>query len=58
MLCNKLGCNEGMRCSGIKQNYCRMRVCEEHTQYHILGLLCFLNSHMVDLPIGEVLLPL
>jgi hypothetical protein len=58
MLCNKLGCNERMRCSGIKQNCCRVRVCKEHTQYYILGLLGFLSSHMVDLPIGEVLLPL
>jgi hypothetical protein len=58
MLCNKLGRNEGMRCSGIKQNRCRVRVCEEHTQYHILELLGFLDSHMVDLTIAEVLLPL
>jgi hypothetical protein len=35
-----------------------MSVCEKHTQYHILGLLGFLNNHMVDLPVGEVLLPL
>jgi hypothetical protein len=35
-----------------------MRVCEKHIQYHILGLLGFLSSHMVDLPIGELLLPL
>jgi hypothetical protein len=34
-----------------------MRVCKKHTKYHILGLLGFLSSHMVDLPIGEVLLP-
>jgi hypothetical protein len=57
-LCNKLGCNEGMRCSGIKENCCRARDCEEHIQYHILGLLRFLSSHMVELSIGEVLLPL
>jgi hypothetical protein len=36
----------------------QVRVCEEHTQYHILGLLGFLSSHVVDLSIGEVLLPL
>jgi hypothetical protein len=47
-----------MRCSRIKQNCCRVRVCEEHTQYHIMGLLGFLSSHMVDLSIGDVLLPL
>jgi hypothetical protein len=41
-----------------KKNYCRVRVCKEHTQYHILGLLGFLSSHMVDLVVGEVQLPL
>jgi hypothetical protein len=35
-----------------------VRVCKEHTQYHTLGLLGFLDSQMVDLAIGEVLLPL
>jgi hypothetical protein len=58
ILCNKLGCYEGMRCSRIKQNYYRVRVCEEHTQYNILGLLGFLDSHMADLATGEILLPL
>jgi hypothetical protein len=58
MICNKLGHNEGMQCSKIKQNHSRMIVCEEHTQYHIMGLLGFHGSHMVDLPIGEVLVPL
>jgi hypothetical protein len=47
-----------MRCSKIKQDCCRVRVCEEHTQYYIMELLGLLSSHMVDLPIGEVLLPL
>jgi hypothetical protein len=47
-----------MRISEIKQNCCRVRVCKEHTQYHILGLLGFLSSHLVNLAIGEVLLPL
>jgi hypothetical protein len=47
-----------MRISEIKQNCCRVRVCKEHTQYHILGLLVFLSSHLVNLAIGEVLLPL
>jgi hypothetical protein len=47
-----------MRCSRIKQNCCRVRVCKEHTQYHILGLLGFLVSHMVNLAVGEILLPL
>jgi hypothetical protein len=47
-----------MQCSGIKQNCCRVRVCEEHTQYNILILLGFLSRHKVDLSIGEVLLPL
>jgi hypothetical protein len=58
MLCNKLLCCEGMRYSEIKQNCCRVRVCEEHTQYHILGLLSFLGSYMVNLAVGEILLPL
>jgi hypothetical protein len=31
---------------------------QENTQYHILGLLGFLDSHMVNLAIGEILLPL
>jgi hypothetical protein len=31
---------------------------KEHTQYHILRLLGFLSSHMVDLAVGEVLLSL
>jgi hypothetical protein len=35
-----------------------VRVCKKHTQYHILGLLGFLSWHVVDLAIGEVLLPL
>jgi hypothetical protein len=47
-----------MRCSRIKQNCCRVRVCKEHTQYHILGLLGFLDNRMVDLVVGEILLPL
>jgi hypothetical protein len=47
-----------MRCSRIKQNCYRVRVCKGHTQYHILGLLGSLSSHIVDLGIGKVLLPL
>jgi hypothetical protein len=47
-----------MLCFRIKQNCCRVRVCEEHTQHDILGLLGFLSSHMVDFFIGEILLPL
>jgi hypothetical protein len=47
-----------MRCSRIKQNCCKVCVCKEHTQYHILGLLGFLSSYMADLVIGEVLFPL
>jgi hypothetical protein len=58
MLCNKLGCNVGMRCSGIEQNCCRMRVCEKHTHYHILELLGFPSNRMVNFPMAEVLLPL
>jgi hypothetical protein len=33
-------------------------VWKEHTQYHILGLLGFLDSHMVDVAVGEIMLPL
>jgi hypothetical protein len=29
---------------------------KEHTQYHILGLLGFLDCHMVNLVVGEILL--
>jgi hypothetical protein len=58
MLYNNLWCYEGMRCFGIKQNCCRVWVYEEHTQYHILGLLGFLSSHMVGPTIGDDLLPL
>jgi hypothetical protein len=31
---------------------------QEHTQYHILGLLDFLDSHMVNPAIGKILLSL
>jgi hypothetical protein len=47
-----------MRCSRIKYNSCRMRTCEKHTQYYILGLLSFIAGHMIDPPIHEILLPL
>jgi hypothetical protein len=30
----------------------------EHTQNHILELLCFLDSNMVNLTVGDILLPL
>jgi hypothetical protein len=58
MLCSKLWWYEGMWYSRIKQSCCKVWVCKEHTQYHILGLLGFLYSDMVDLSIGEVRLPL
>jgi hypothetical protein len=35
-----------------------MLVCREHTQYHIMGLLGFLDSHVINLAVGEILLPL
>jgi hypothetical protein len=47
-----------MRCSRIKQNGCRVSVCKEYTQYHVLGLLSFLDSHKINLSVGEILLPL
>jgi hypothetical protein len=31
---------------------------QKHTEYHILGLLGFLNSHMMNLAVGEILLSL
>jgi hypothetical protein len=36
----------------------QMGACKEHTQYNILSLLGFFGSHVVDLAIGVVLLPL
>jgi hypothetical protein len=58
ILCNQFWWYEGMRCSKIKQNYCRVWVCKEHAQYHILGLLALLDSHMINLAVGEILLHL
>jgi hypothetical protein len=56
ILCHKAWWYEWMRCSRIKQNCCRMWACKKHTQYHIMGLLSFLASHMVDLAVHVVLL--
>jgi hypothetical protein len=39
-------------------DYCKVGVCKEHTQYHILGLLGFLGNHMINHAIGEIILPL
>jgi hypothetical protein len=57
MLRNKFWWYEGIRCSRIKYNHCRVWVCREYTQYHILGLLGFLGSHVINLAIGEILQP-
>jgi hypothetical protein len=56
MLPNICSRYERMRCSRIKQNYCRSVVDEKHTNDIIKSLLRFFHSHMIDSPMGVVLL--
>jgi hypothetical protein len=47
---------ERMRCSRIKQHNCRSVVDEKHTNDNIKSFLRFLHGHMIDSPMGVVLL--
>jgi hypothetical protein len=47
---------ERMRCSRIKQHNCRSVIDEKHTNDNIMSFLRFYHSHMVDSPMGVVLL--
>jgi hypothetical protein len=52
-ICNRY---ERMRCSRIKQYYCRGVVDEKHTNDNIKSFLGFFHSHMIDSLTGVVLL--
>jgi hypothetical protein len=45
-----------MRCSRIKQHNCRSVVDEKHTNDNISSILRFFHDHMIDSPLGVVLL--
>jgi hypothetical protein len=47
---------ERMGCSRIKQHYCRSVIDEKHTNDNIRSFLRFFHSHMIDSPMGVVLL--
>jgi hypothetical protein len=47
---------ERMRCSRIEQHYCISIVDEKHTNDNIRSFLRFFHSHMIDSPMGIVLL--
>jgi hypothetical protein len=47
---------ERMRCSRIKLHYCRSVIDEKHTNDNIRSFLRFFHSHMIDSPMGVVLL--
>jgi hypothetical protein len=52
-ICNKY---ERMRCSRIKQHNCRSVVDEKYTNDNIKSFLRFFHGHMIDSPLGVVLL--
>jgi hypothetical protein len=56
MLPNICSRYEIMRCSRIKQHYCRSVIDEKHTNDNIRSFLRFFHSHMIDSPMGVVLL--
>jgi hypothetical protein len=56
MLFNTCSRYERMRCSRIEQHYCKSVVDEKHTNDNIRSYLRFFHSHMIDTPIGVVLL--
>jgi hypothetical protein len=56
MLSNICSRYERMQCSKIKQHYCRSVVDEKHTNDNIRSFLRFFHSHMIDSPMGVVLL--
>jgi hypothetical protein len=47
---------ERMRCSRIEQHYYRSVIDEKHTNDNIRSFLCLFHSHMIDSPMGVVLL--
>jgi hypothetical protein len=56
MLPNICSRYERMRCSRIKQHNYRTVIDEKHTNDNIRSFLRFFHDHMIDSPIGVVLL--
>jgi hypothetical protein len=56
MLPNLCSRYERMRCSRIKHHYCRSVIDEKHTNDNIRSFLRFFHNHMIDSPMGVVLL--
>jgi hypothetical protein len=56
MLPNICSRYERMRCSKIKQHNCKSVVDENHTNDNIRSFLRFFHGHMIDSPMGVVLL--
>jgi hypothetical protein len=56
MLSNICTRYERIRCSRIKQHYCRSVIDGKHTNDDIRSFLRFFHSHMIDSPMGVVLL--
>jgi hypothetical protein len=56
MLPNICSRYERMRCSRIEQHYCRSVIDDKHTNDNIRSFSRFFQSHMIDSPMGVVLL--
>jgi hypothetical protein len=56
MLPNICSRYERMQCSKIEQHYCRSVIDETHTNGNIRSFLRFSHNHMIDSPMGVVLL--
>jgi hypothetical protein len=56
MLPNICSRYERMRCSRIEHHYCRSVIDEKHTNDSIRSFLLFFHSHVIDSPMGVVLL--
>jgi hypothetical protein len=56
MLPNICSIYERMRCSRIEHHYYRTVVDEKHTNDNIRSFLCFFHIHMIDSPMGVVVL--
>jgi hypothetical protein len=56
MLPNICSRYERLRCSRIKQHYCRSVIDDKHTNDNIRSFLRFFHSHVIDSPTGVVLL--
>jgi hypothetical protein len=56
MLPNICSTYERIRCSRIEQHYCRSVIDDKHTNDNIRSFLRFFQSHMIDFPMGVVLL--